>query len=134
MTTFIVSGRRYVDTLPVDLLIPEKWYNPVMYKLHDDMHIDGIHVPKGFVSDGATVFRLLWVIFPPVCRYLRATLVHDYLLEYGYGWGKANRHFRRVLRHSDVPIWRRYLMIGAVETYGFIRAFFPSRYPKKTEE
>lgn len=113
--------RRYVDILPVEVLIPKRWWHPPLYRLLGDMEIVGLVVPKGFVSDGATVPRFLWWCFPPVCRYLRAALVHDYLLEQGAGWRKANDRFRAVLKYTDVPKWRRGVMVLAVEFYGLVR-------------
>ncbi len=39
-------------------------------------------VPKGFISDGASVPRIFWSIFPPNSpEYLSAVVVHDYLCE-----------------------------------------------------
>lgn len=36
-------------------------------------------VPKGFVTDFASVPRLFWVVFPPCGKYTPAAVVHDYL-------------------------------------------------------
>ena len=38
-----------------------------------------IQISKGFVSDGASVPRLLWTIFPPFYRYTESTIIHDFL-------------------------------------------------------
>lgn len=38
-----------------------------------------VAVPAGFVTDGASVPRLLWAILPAWGRYSRAAVVHDYL-------------------------------------------------------
>ena len=42
-----------------------------------------IKVPKGFVTDGASVPRPLWVFLPPIGRYFVAAVIHDYLWETG---------------------------------------------------
>lgn len=38
-----------------------------------------IRVPRGFVTDFASVPRGLWNIFPPMGKYNGAAIVHDYL-------------------------------------------------------
>ena len=38
-----------------------------------------ITVPVGFVTDFASIPRILWSILPPWGRYGKATVVHDYL-------------------------------------------------------
>lgn len=44
-----------------------------------------ITVPKGFVFDGASIPRLLWLLFPPGYGPAhRAAAIHDYLYNYGY--------------------------------------------------
>jgi len=37
-----------------------------------------ILVPVGFASDGASVPRILWSIYPPFGKYLEAAIVHDW--------------------------------------------------------
>lgn len=39
-----------------------------------------IIVPKGFVTDFATVPRIFWSIFPPFGIYTKASVLHDYLI------------------------------------------------------
>lgn len=39
-----------------------------------------IRVPMGFLTDGASVPRLLWPAYPSWGQYARAAVVHDYLL------------------------------------------------------
>lgn len=41
-----------------------------------------IHIPAGYLTDGASVPRLLWSIIPPWGRYGQAVVVHDFLCEY----------------------------------------------------
>lgn len=62
------------------------------FRLREDMvveikFVDGqvltIVVPKGFVSDGASVPWFFWKIVPPFGNYLRAAVVHDYLYRVG---------------------------------------------------
>lgn len=41
-----------------------------------------VHVPGGFLTDGASVPRILWSAIPPWGKYGQAVIVHDYLCEY----------------------------------------------------
>lgn len=38
-----------------------------------------IKIKKGFVSDLASIPRIMWFILPPFGRYTEASVVHDYL-------------------------------------------------------
>jgi hypothetical protein len=46
-----------------------------------------IMVPKGFVTDGASVPRAFWNIIPPFGKYGQAAILHDYL----YRWQAFTR-------------------------------------------
>lgn len=56
----------------------EKWRleTDVVYDLGDGSLIT---VPKGFITDGASVPRPLWDIVPAWGRYSRAAVLHDFL-------------------------------------------------------
>ncbi len=106
---------------PVDLLLPDKWWRLVNYRLREVLSICGVDVPRGFVTDGASVPRLFWIFFPPVCRYFPAAVVHDYLLKQGVSWRVANRKFREALIELKVSRWRRRAMMASVGVYAFYR-------------
>jgi hypothetical protein len=40
-----------------------------------------IIVPAGFITDLASVPRLLWLIWPPFGKYTKAAVVHDFLYD-----------------------------------------------------
>lgn len=40
-----------------------------------------ITVPVGFKSDLASIPRPFWALFPPFGNYIRASIVHDYLID-----------------------------------------------------
>lgn len=106
---------------PVDILIPNTWREPVLYRLHESLTIVGVTIPKGFTTDGSSSPRLLWFLFPPVCRYFPAAAVHDFLLESGVSWKIANRHFRRALKEHNIRPWRKKLMSVGVAIYGWYK-------------
>lgn len=109
---------------PVELILPEKWYHRAQYRLMCSMHIAGIKVPADFVTDGASVPRPLWWLFPPVDRYFPAAVVHDYLLHNHVPWKEANARFRQALKECKIPRWRRQLMLVSVQLYGAVRTLW----------
>ena len=87
-----------------------------------DMRLLGITVPAGFKTDGASVPRLLWWLFPPTGRYMAAAIVHDYLLQAHYpARREADRVFLQAMEALGVIFWRRWLMFGAVRCFGLIK-------------
>lgn len=103
--------------MQVQILFPNSTFGTVRYKLLRPVNILGFTIPTSFVSDGATVPRLFWIIFPPVGRYFLAAVLHDYLLSKGYPWMKANKLFLEALKIQGVSLWVCYLMYIAVVTY-----------------
>lgn len=67
------------------------WRNPPRIILTSDMTIDlssgiRITIPEGFVSDGASIPRLLWFLpgFSPFGVIFSGGLPHDFAYQYGY--------------------------------------------------
>ena len=52
---------------------------------------DTVTVPKGFVTDLASVPRWAWMLIPPDGPWVKAAIVHDYLYSTG-GTGKWKKH------------------------------------------
>ncbi|MDG4813043.1 DUF1353 domain-containing protein, partial [Hydrogenovibrio sp. 3SP14C1] len=72
----------------------------------------------------ATVPRIFWPIFPPIGRYLKATLVHDYYLQQGIGRKKADKYFKECLISLGISKWRVNAMFYTVRFYGIIKVGF----------
>jgi hypothetical protein len=100
-------------SIRVEILLPKKLFSKVRYRLLQSINLCGVTVPIGFVSDGASVPRLLWFIFPPVGRYFQAAVVHDWLLANNHPWMKANKLFLQALKEQGIPWCARYPMYGA---------------------
>lgn len=83
-----------------------------------------IVVPADYITDCASVPRALWGIFPPLGRYQKAAIIHDWL----YDTHHANIHdltraqcdeiFLEVMRATDVGWRTRYTMYYAVRVAG----------------
>jgi Protein of unknown function (DUF1353) len=76
-------------------------------------------VPAGFLTDFASVPRVLVWLFPRFGRYTMAAVLHDWLVTAGITSGAVSSRdadglFRRVLREEDVPPVRRWLMWAGV--------------------
>jgi len=111
--------------LPVEILIPDKWYKKPLYRLLDPIysrHAD-VFVPIGFVSDGATTFRFIWWLFPPVSKYLLPAIIHDYLLKNNYGWHFSNRVFVSTLKDNKVHPTVVKIFKWSTTMYGHIKHY-----------
>ncbi len=80
-----------------------------------------ITVPAGAQSDGASVPRILWRIFPPFGLYWRAALVHDYL----YGdtdkpKAECDHVFREAMLACGVPPAKAWTIYQGVNWFGFL--------------
>lgn len=57
-----------------------------------------IDVPTGFWTDGASVPRILWRIYPPFGEYFRAAVVHDFMYYRGaFVRSKCDAIFREAI-------------------------------------
>ncbi|MEQ5834217.1 DUF1353 domain-containing protein [Marinobacter sp. NFXS9] len=108
-----------MKSVRVEIQIPTAWRKRARYVLQEEVTISGVSVPMGFATDGATVPRIFWPVFPPVGEYFLAAAVHDYALIEGRGWSAANALFDSSLRELSVPSWRRRIMVLSVRLYGW---------------
>jgi len=117
-----------VDKFTTPLVVsPVDSPNPMLWKLDKPFQyytvIDGkkkyICVPKGFMTDFATIPRFLWSIFPAWDKYGKAAVLHDYLYDYKVFDRKTCDHiFYEAMTVLRVPWWRRRLMYLAVRVFG----------------
>lgn len=78
-----------------------------------------ITVPKGFITDLASIPRPLWAVFPPDGEYAKAAVVHDFL----YRFPSTSREFAdsvfdEAMGVLGVAPWKRWLITKAVRTFG----------------
>ena len=86
------------------------------FELLEDYSYKDIVIPKGFITDGATVPRWFWIVVPPFKpRHLPAVIVHDYLIGKGE-IKKGNKYFRELLLQLE-DSWKTRLMVNAVDLY-----------------
>lgn len=81
-----------------------------------------IKVPNGFITDFATIPRFLYSIFPPIGRYNKAAMMHDYLYDSSC-YLKISRKdcdlfFLQAMQILGVEIWIRYSLFLGVRLCG----------------
>jgi len=77
-------------------------------------------IPKGFVSDGASVPHGLWSLFPPLDHYAPCALVHDQICIWAESQGskkarkQGDKLFYGLLLDYGIKKWRAKPMYYAV--------------------
>ncbi len=114
MSTFTApADLRMLDDYRFELLAPFE-YHVGDYPSH---HI--ICVPKGFVTDLASIPQALWSIFPPHGRWAKAAILHDWLYVEATGTkAEADQIFNEAMGVLGVPPRTRWLMHQAVKHFG----------------
>lgn len=82
---------------------------------------DGVVVPIGYVTDGASIPRLFWSLIghPFEGRFIRPALDHDIRCEFRVGpWRDVHRRFFATLKAEGIGWLRRSLMFLAVRFFG----------------
>lgn len=97
------------------------------WRIDEPLTFQGVTVPAGFISDGASVPRPLWWFLPQWGRYSSAAIVHDYLcrsLDEGIALGLTRRDADRIfydgMIECGVNITIRWLMWVSVRLYAII--------------
>lgn len=78
-----------------------------------------IQVPIDFLTDFATVPRLLWPLLPPIGRYAGAALIHDFLYAKsikGRSW--ADAVFLDLMKQDGVGWLTRHVLWASVRVFG----------------
>lgn len=91
-----------------------------------------VTVPKGFLTDGASVPRFFWSIFPPWGVYGQAAIVHDYLCTHKRLSMNGDKDrmilltqreiddiFYDAMKAAGTPIWQRAIIYGCVKVWHF---------------
>jgi len=91
------------------------------FKLIKDLKYKDVIIKKGFRTDGASVPRIFWFLFPPNrTDYLPCAIIHDYLCD-KEEYKKADKCFKQCLEELKVDKFSRTLMYWAVRIYHKIK-------------
>ena len=89
------------------------------YHVGNENSTDIIKVPKGFITDFASVPRFLWWLFPPTGKYSPAAVIHDYIYTYMvYSRAKCDDIFDEAMKVMGVNWLTRKTMYRSVQIFG----------------
>ena len=106
--------------IDVTIILPANSRDWPLYVLLNDLEFFGYVVPKGFVSDGATVPRIAWALLPPVHEYFPSAVLHDWMIEQGFPRKLSDQVFRDSMIELGVNKYRARIMYAAVRSYATI--------------
>ncbi len=128
------------EKLGRDLWVVKRSFN---YWLDDDQ-IQCVSVPAGYLTDGASVPRLLWGVVPPWGKYGQAAVMHDWLCEYlriwdGSKWESITREqcdklFLEGMETLGVGKILRVSMYAAVTVYSHLNSIVHQSFDSAKHE
>lgn len=108
-----------------------RWVVDETFTYHNGDELSVV-VPGGFVTDLASVPRLLWNLFPPFGTYTRAAVVHDVLYcKHTLDRAICDGIFREAMKTCGTGIVTRTVLWVAVRCFGWM--FFRSKRSRKDE-
>jgi len=96
---------------------PTSWRDRTKFKLMRDIDVNGYIIPKGFISDGATIPWGMRNSFNPVGIGMPAFIAHDHRCDNKVPRKAANKLFQRDLLDCGVSWIRAKMMYAGVEAY-----------------
>lgn len=103
-----------------------------LFRVEEDFHYKSpkgvIRVPKGFITDGASIPRCFWNIFDPFGPYLKIAVCHDYLyspLNKDFDRLQSDQIFLEGMKDLKIGFIQRNLIYHSVRLFGwmFYRGF-----------
>ena len=81
-----------------------------------------IIVPKGFITDGASIPRIFWTIVGhPFSEFAQAAVLHDFLYDRRiYTRKRSDEIFYEAMGVLKVSKWKRMVMYQAVRRFGWM--------------
>ena len=85
-----------------------------------------IRVPRGYITDLASIPWIAQCIIPKLGKQNRSSVVHDYLYEVGSINGKkitreiADKIYFGLMKSRKVSAWNRHIQYRALRMFGFI--------------
>lgn len=95
------------------------------WELLEDFHVMGYVVPKGFITDGASVPRIFWWFARPSGEIFEAAILHDYLYSgkdcLSGNRSQADNMFLSTMGMYNVETIKSHLIFLAVRMFGWYR-------------
>lgn len=86
-----------------------------------------VQVPKGYLTDGASVPQVFWNLLPPWSSYGQAAITHDFLCDYGevmlndeptqINRKEVDRILAEAMKVLGVKPWKRFVISNAVSLH-----------------
>ena len=111
----------FTDPLTITKITRTLWRVEVSFDYYSKGG-DVINIPKGFVTDLASIPRPFWSFIGPPAggRYAQSAVVHDFLYTtQEFTRLKTDRLFYEGMEVLGTPRWRRTLMFAAVRLGGW---------------
>ena len=108
----------FLGPLHLQFIDGRRWrlLNSFGYVAKDNRHV---LVPRGFITDLASIPRVFWRVIPPTGPYGPATVIHDFLYSNQPCSRKtADRLFLEGMKVLKVAWWKRRVMYRAVRVFG----------------
>ena len=109
----MITGSRAIELLPEGRTRARK--------IVDGLECQGVVVPVGYVTDGASIPRFAWSVIghPFEGRFVRPAMIHDIRCEFKVGtWQDTHSQFLETLKAEGVGRVRREAMYRAVWLFG----------------
>lgn len=119
-----MSERNFSSPLIVQVMDNGKTFKlvePFSYRFKGNKWATVITAQVGFISDFASIPRLVRIIIPKLGKYTEAAVIHDFSYQYpSSSRKKADVIFLAGMRDSGVVFWKRYLMYWSVRLFGWL--------------
>jgi len=119
----VINVSKFTDILTVSPLADGKTWvtrKEFGYDIGEEGSGDSIDVPIGFMTDFASVPRLLWVFIPRWGKYGNAAVIHDYCYWFQmFSRKESDRIFCEAMEVLKVPKYKIFLMYYAVRLGGW---------------
>jgi cellobiose-specific phosphotransferase system component IIC len=97
------------------------------FEFYSKIYDKTVRVTDHYRSNLASVPRIFWSIIPPVGRYSKATVIHDWLIdnmsEHKFTYHQINMIFKEAMKVLGVNWFYRYVMFFSVEFYWYFGIF-----------
>lgn len=116
--------KTFRDDLIVKSIDVTKWQlvNDFYFYFNENNKQEGVVVTEGFVTDFASVPRLMWAALPPTGLYTKAAVMHDFLYQNGFKMGFDRKFcddmFLEAMKALGVGLIARTSMYWGVRVFG----------------
>lgn len=126
-SAFFISSchRKDIIFTEFDNLVCIKPYYDYTYKTCEDIHFkvnqEDFIIPKGFVTDLASIPKPFWIVVSPAhSALMRASIVHDWFYKETCDFNRINTDliFYHMLINEGLSIWESSIFYYAVRLFG----------------